>query len=153
VEPALGFMNEAGLTQGIIQERCPRNHGLSISVPRGTPCANLERTLNIELVPIGLFDLLDHLFFLLFCTRFSRGTKGRVGPARQAKGCFLRGSQETSRLVLFLGGTTNPEGGRQVTDKAEARCAASAQASFPSRRAREKTVQEKERGTILFGTS
>jgi hypothetical protein len=45
-----------------------------------------------------------------------------------------------------IGGTTNPEGVRQLTDKAEARRAASAQASFPSRRAREKTVLEKENG-------
>ena len=41
------------------------------------------------------------------------------------------------------GGTANPEGGRQQTDKAEARRAASAQAAFPSRRAREKAVPEK----------
>jgi hypothetical protein len=47
-------------------------------------------------------------------------------------------------LFLFLGGTSNPEGGRQRTDKAEARRAASAQAAFPSRRAREKTVPEKD---------
>jgi len=70
----------------------------------------------------------------------------RVGPARQAKGCFLRGCKETSRFDLFLGGTANPEGFRQQTDKAEARRAASAQASFPSRRAREKTVPEKVTG-------
>jgi hypothetical protein len=56
---------------------------------------------------------------------------------------LLRGSQETSAFVLFLGGTANPEGVRQLTDKAEARRAASAQVSFPSRRAREKTVPEK----------
>ena len=66
-----------------------------------------------------------------------------MGPARQAKGCFLWGSQETSQFDLFLGGTANPEGGRQQTDKAEARRAASAQAAFPSRRAREKPVPEK----------
>jgi hypothetical protein len=71
-----------------------------------------------------------------------------VGPARQAKGCFLRGSQETSLSVLFLGGTANPEDGRHRTDKAEARRAASAQAAFPSRRAREKVVPEKEYGII-----
>jgi len=47
---------------------------------------------------------------------------------------------------LFLGGTANPEGVRQLTDKAEARRAASAQAAFPSRRAREKPVPEKEIG-------
>jgi len=78
------------------------------------------------------------LFFSPFLRPFLAGQKGRVGPARQAKGCFLWGSQETSLLVLFLGGTANPEGVRQLTDKAEARRAASAQASFPSRRAREK---------------
>ena len=71
-----------------------------------------------------------------------------MGPARQAKGCFLRGSQETSRFDLFLGGTANPEGGCQQTDKAEARRAAGAQASFPSRRACEKTVPEKVPGKL-----
>jgi len=71
-----------------------------------------------------------------------------VGPARQAKGCFLWGSQETSLVVQFLGGTANREGVRQLTDKAEARRAASAQASFPSRRAREKLVAEKENGYL-----
>jgi hypothetical protein len=55
----------------------------------------------------------------------------------------LWGSQETSLFVLFLGGTANPEGVRYLTDKAEARRAASAQAAFPSRRAREKAVPEK----------
>ena len=65
-----------------------------------------------------------------------------MGPARQAKDCSLRGSQETSLFGLFLGGTANPEGGRQQTDKAEARRAASAQVAFPSRRAREKAVPE-----------
>ena len=104
---------------------------------------------------MGLFDLLDHLFFLLFCARFSRGTKrasGACSPVPRA--AFLRGSQETSQFVLFLGGTANPEGGRQRTDKAEARRAASAQAAFPSRRAREKAVPEKEDGNVLyFGVS
>ena len=40
-------------------------------------------------------------------------------------------------IALFLGGTANPEGGEA---EAEARSAASAQASFPARRAREKTA-------------
>jgi hypothetical protein len=48
--------------------------------------------------------------------------------------------------LSFLGGTANPEGGHQRTGKAEARRAASAQAAFPSRRAREKAVPEKEDG-------
>ena len=52
--------------------------------------------------------------------------------------------------LLFLGGTANPEGGRQRMDKAEARRAASAQASFPSRRAREKTVPEKVIGVVAW---
>ena len=82
-----------------------------------------------------------------FCARFSRGTKrasGACSPAPRA--VFLWGSQETSLFGLFLGGTANPEGGRQRTDKAEARRAASAQAVFPSRRAREKAVPEKALG-------
>ena len=54
------------------------------------------------------------------------------------RAAFLRGSQETSLFDLFLGGTANPEGGRQQTDKAEARRAASAQGHSPARRAREK---------------
>jgi hypothetical protein len=143
-------MNETGLFHSLIQEGRPRDNMLPLSGTHGVRCANLERTLNVELLWIGLFDLLDHLFFLLFCARFSRGTKGRGGPARQAKGCFLRGSQETSLLFLFLGGTANPKGVRQLTDKAEARRAASAQASFPSRRACEKAVPEKVMGIIVW---
>jgi len=61
----------------------------------------------------------------------------------------LWGSQETSLFDLFLGGTANPKGVRQRTDKAEARRAASAQAAFPSRRAREKAVPEKEAGLFV----
>jgi hypothetical protein len=45
---------------------------------------------------------------------------------------------------LFLWGTANPKGVRQLTDKAEARRTSSAQAAFPSRRARENTVSEKD---------
>jgi len=87
------------------------------------------------------------LFFLLFCARFSRGTKKASGACSQVpRAAFLRGSQETSLFVLFLGGTANPKGVREQTDKAEARRAASAQAAFPSRRAREKAVAEKENG-------
>jgi hypothetical protein len=56
---------------------------------------------------------------------------------------LLRVSQETSFFDLFLRGTANPARVRQLTDKAEARRAASAQASFPARRACEKTVPEK----------
>ena len=48
--------------------------------------------------------------------------------------------------LLFLGGTANPKGVREQTDKAEARRAASAQAAFPSRRAREKSAPEKDKG-------
>ena len=43
---------------------------------------------------------------------------------------------------MFLGGTANPEGGEA---EAEARSAASAQASFPARRAREKEGRLKRR--------
>jgi hypothetical protein len=96
-----------------------------------------------------LFDLLDHLFFLLFCARFLAGHQRASGACSQVpRAAFLWGSQETSVFVLFLGGTANPKGVRQRTDKAEARRAASAQASFPSRRAREKTgVENGNRGT------
>ena len=52
-------------------------------------------------------------------------------------------------LLVYLGGTANPEGGRQRTDKAEARRAANAQASFPSRRAREKAVSERVTGIVV----
>jgi len=80
------------------------------------------------------FDFLGHGFFS-FSAPFLVGHLKRVGPARQAKGCFLWGSQETSLVDLFLGGTANPEGGEA---EAEARRAASAQGHSPSRRAREK---------------
>jgi hypothetical protein len=52
--------------------------------------------------------------------------------------------------LLFVGGTANPKGVRQLTDKAEARSAASAQASFPSRGAREKAVPEKVIGVFVW---
>ena len=53
----------------------------------------------------------------------------------------MSGTKKLLRFtVLFLGGTANPEGG-----EAEAE-AISAQASFPARRAREKTGVEKENG-------
>ena len=124
-------MNEAGFFT-VSSKRAAPNHRLSLCARQRIPCANLQRTLNIKLTSIGLFDLLDHLFFLLFCARFSRGTKRASGACSQApRAAFLRGSQETSPFVLFLGGTANPEGVRQRTDKAEARRAAGAQAVFP----------------------
>jgi hypothetical protein len=55
--------------------------------------------------------------------------------------------------LSFLGGTTNPEGVRQRTDKAEARRAASAQASFPPRRARQKAVPEKMPRIVVWGVA
>ena len=51
--------------------------------------------------------------------------------------------QSLVTALLFLGGTANPEDVRQLTDKAEARRAASAQTSFPSRPACEKAAPEK----------
>jgi hypothetical protein len=51
------------------------------------------------------------------------------------------------------GWIANPEGGRQRTDNAEAFRAASAQASFPSRRAREKAVPEKVTGVVVWVAS
>ena len=95
-----------------------------------------------------------------FLPRFSRGIKEASDSLlASAKGCLFvgeprhfgfafRSSLVTCHLSLvtalqFLGGTANPQGVRQRTDKAEARRAASAQAVFPSRRAREKAVPEK----------
>ena len=75
--------------------------------------------------------------FSPFLPLFSRSTKSEWGPARQAKGCFLRGSQEISLFDRFLGGDRKL-GGCRGGDKAEARRAASAQGQSPSRRAREK---------------
>jgi hypothetical protein len=118
---------------------------------RRIPCAYVQRTLNIKLTSIGLLDLLVHLFFSPFLRPFLAGHKRASGACSQVpRAAFLRGSQETSLFVMFLGGTANPEGVRQLTDKAEARRAASAQASFPSRRACEKTVPEKMRGKIFY---
>jgi hypothetical protein len=132
---------EEGAVGGALAPRLRRGHDTR------------HRTLNIELTSIGLFDLLDHLFFS-FSAPVSRGArKGRVGPARQAKGCLFAGEPRNFVLwgftrhsplsFLLLAGTANPEGVRQLTDKAEAGRAASAQASFPSHRAREKTMPEK----------
>jgi hypothetical protein len=72
----------------------------------GRPCADLNWTFHIDSLSICLsgLDLLDHLFFLLFCARFSRGMKrasGACSPVPRA--AFLRGSQETSLFDLFLG--------------------------------------------------
>jgi hypothetical protein len=49
-------------------------------------------------------------------------------------------------IVLFLGGGRKPEGSCQ-SGKAEARRAASAQAAFPTRRARERKGRQKRRVT------
>jgi len=57
---------------------------------------------------------------------------------------LVRSSHNFALSFLFLGGTANPEGGEA---EAEARSAASAQASFPARRAREKRGVEKENET------
>jgi len=85
--------------------------------------------------------------FFSFSAPVSRGArKGEWGLLASAKGCLFAGEPRTSLFDLFLGGTANPEGVRQRTDKAEARRAASAQAVFPSRRAREKAVAEKDNG-------
>jgi len=92
--------------------------------------------------------------FSPFLSLSSRGTPSEWGllakpraafSAQRLRFCPLLVTRHLSLVtaLLFLGGTANPEGGRQRTDKAEARRAASAQAAFPSRRAREKAVPEK----------
>jgi len=90
------------------------------------------------------------LFFSPFLRPFLAGhEKGEWGLLASAKGCLFAGEPRKLRsIVLFLGGTTNPEGVRQRTDKAEARRAVSAQAAFPSRRARVKAVPERKRGYL-----
>jgi hypothetical protein len=65
-----------------------------------------------------------------------------VGPDRKAKGCFLRGSQETLLYRFVSLGTANPEGGEA---EAEPRYVASAQGPSPARRARERG---REKGVI-----
>jgi hypothetical protein len=49
---------------------------------------------------MGLFDWLDHLFFLLFCARFSRGTKGEWGLLASAKGCLFAGEPRNNEAVV-----------------------------------------------------
>jgi hypothetical protein len=98
----------------------------------------------VEPLWIGLFDLLNHLFFSPFLRPFSRGApKGEWGLLAGPRAAFCGGAKKPRIWFCFLGG---PQTGRVsviLTDKAEARCAASAQAAFPSRRPREKTVPEK----------
>jgi len=86
------------------------------------------------------------LFLLLFCARFLAGHSRASGACSPGQGLllFARGAKKLRFIVLFLGGTANPEGGLA---EAEARSAASAQASFPARRAREKAASEKEKRT------
>ena len=89
------------------------------------------------------FDFLDHVLFLLFCARLLAGHPKASGACSPGQGLLFAGEAKKLRfIVLFLGGTANPEGGEA---EAEARSAASAQASFPARRAREKRGVEKEK--------
>jgi hypothetical protein len=69
-----------------------------------------------------------------------------VGSASKEKHTVTR----AVTVAAPLGGTANRGGGRQRTDKAEARRAASAKAAFPSRRAREESVPEKVTGLFLW---
>jgi hypothetical protein len=81
------------------------------------------------------FDFVDHVVFSPFLDRFSRGTRGEWGLlARSRAAAFCGAAKKVRFIVFFLGGTANPEGG---VAEAEARSAASAQACFPTRRARE----------------
>ena len=80
--------------------------------------------------------------FSPFLPLFSRGTKRRVGPARQAKGCLFAGEPRNFALRFVSWGDRKP-GGCRRSDKAEARRAASAQGLSPSRRARENKGRQK----------
>ena len=78
-----------------------------------------------------------------FLRQFSRGApKGERGLLARPRAAFCGGAKKLRFIALFLGGTANPEGGGA---EAEARRAASAQAAFPARRAREKKGVEKEK--------
>jgi len=65
--------------------------------------------------------------FSPFLPLFSRGTQGELGLLARPRAAFRGGAKKRRIIVLFLGGTANPEGLRQGTDKAEGRRAASAQ--------------------------
>lgn len=71
-----------------------------------------------------------------------------MGPARKAKGCFLRGSQETSLYRFVSWGDRKPEGGEA---EAEPRRAASAQGPSPARRARENEGHQKRKAAKKSG--
>jgi len=59
----------------------------------------------------------------------------RIGDSSQE--CFCGGDKKLGRSIWFLGELQTGRVSVSLTDKAEARRAASAQAPFPSRRARE----------------
>jgi hypothetical protein len=63
------------------------------------------------LTSIGLFDLLDHLFFLLFCARFLAGhEKGEWGLLASAKGCLFVGEPRNFAVRFVSWGNRKPEG-------------------------------------------
>jgi hypothetical protein len=79
--------------------------------------------------------------FLLFLPASRGAPEGEWGLLARPRGAFCGGAKKLRLIVLFLGGTANPEGG---SAEAEPRRAASAQVFFPARRAREKGVRKKE---------
>jgi len=81
------------------------------------------------------------MFFSFSALLLAGHPKGEWGLLARPRGAFCGGAKKLRSIVLFLGGTANPEGGEA---EAEARRAASAQAAFPARRAREKKALEKE---------
>jgi hypothetical protein len=102
-----------------INRSCPLrqrfNRGLELSVRRLTDAPPvLVRWPRLTTQPVSSVDcpflISSVTVFSPFLPLVLAGHSKRVGPARQAKGCFLRGSQETSHFGLFLGGTANPEG-------------------------------------------
>src|SRR6516225_2347858 len=75
-------------------------------------------------------------FFSFSAPVFSRGTPRRVGPARQAKGCFLRGSQETSLYRFVSWGDCKPGGRRSRSRSPQCRQRAGVFPSSPCPRER-----------------
>jgi len=89
--------------------------------PEGTALVASVAVCRIVISSVMLFSLSALLL---------AGTQRRVGPARQAKGSILRGKpRNVASIVLFLGGTANPEGG-----EADAAVPPAQQEVFPSSR-------------------
>ena len=86
--------------------------------------------------------------FSPFLSRFSRALQGEWGLLARPRGAFCGGAKKQQLRVVSSCFLVGPQTRRVPLDgKAEPRRAASAQASFPSRRAREEKVARKGRVT------